>query len=309
MSWWHSKCCGTTPPPCECECEHCADNEAPCCWKVVVADIEEDGCGECTALNGTYYLKQDPSDTCRWVAGIDPAVCGIGEIQLVVAADDTITVTLGDNEWQTDFGTPPECCDEHELPNTATAADCDATGSTATISIGAAENCPPCSDNPSCIPTVDGDGASVGIAVDLPSGWANGLWPPWCDCVNGIEGYYALSLRTLPSDAPCAGNLWEYLGDPLPPRPDQSCIYRVAICATRACSEIDGLCYLTVKIYIGAFPWFQYAYWRYANTVGFVPGDRGPFTLDYYDKFSTPGFNVCDWTVYPASITAEVMMP
>jgi len=113
-------CCGTSDEDqCLCYCSLCANYvgsgtedppNAPCCWLVTIAGLEDDGCTDCSHLNGTYYLY---GDECSWSGSVCDNDCGIQEITLTITEVSgvyTITVTLGNMVWSKDYDSAPDCC-------------------------------------------------------------------------------------------------------------------------------------------------------------------------------------------------------
>ena len=91
----HEDCC------CEPEFEECngCSGTVPSQLSVTLANIAEDGCGNCIAgLNDTFVLDryagcEDDNDNCMWLIEFSPAICEVGGI-FVTAALGGITVVL-----------------------------------------------------------------------------------------------------------------------------------------------------------------------------------------------------------------------
>lgn len=181
-------CVGTECLECgDCFCEDCNCQDtgtgtgftnAPCCFRVVISGVEEDGCAgsDCeSTFNGTFYLSQgfrnedevetgtgtgtsiiDPS--CTWQHFLttncdEVEICSAHKIQLSITrrnaesgtGDDEyfLRIEFGDHVWEKNYGTdPPDCCDigivggipvGESIPHSATAADCDSSGSTCLV--------------------------------------------------------------------------------------------------------------------------------------------------------------------------------
>lgn len=137
--------CGEEEPSCECDCENCAPvngdyiNNAPCCWKVVIAGIavtDPQQCADCDDLNRTYYLSQDPETPCLWKS----TACECGETAITLEISESngqyaITVTLGGHVWLKTYDAPPDCCAiAEELTHQSSAGECDSSSATCEIS-------------------------------------------------------------------------------------------------------------------------------------------------------------------------------
>lgn len=68
-------------------CQFCDSSIAPYEFRVVVSGIVNNGCSDCTSLNGTYYLQflgvflLPPFNTvtCVWECPLSSPVCGVAE--------------------------------------------------------------------------------------------------------------------------------------------------------------------------------------------------------------------------------------
>ncbi len=126
--------------PCECSCTNCANDSAPCCWKIVISDMAEGTCGSCASLDGTYYVYQSGDDNCLWLNRCEPTVCDPESIQLQVvqeSGDYIIRVTMGGHIWEKNYGaSKPTCCGmlSESLTHTTSSGNCDSSSATCVIS-------------------------------------------------------------------------------------------------------------------------------------------------------------------------------
>lgn len=236
--WWFNVCCG---PRCECECSCCDNNEAPCCWKVVIADAVD-----CAAMNGTYYLVQDPNDECHWSAfhaiGGSPCVSPFTSttIDLYVTCaygTYTITVSIGAYVWSKSYGaTAPTCCrmTDEVLPWSATGPECDSSDATCTISDAEGDpNCTPtggcCSDAPEMMEVT-----LAGFVPEPHPSYPGGTSGCDCDPLNQtflLQGY---------GSGPVAYHQWWYCG------PVWSCDW-VDIWGNPFHNEVSNICLAVSK--------------------------------------------------------------
>ncbi len=187
---------------CDCECEHCNDGKAPCCFKVTITGMDDASpvdCDECTQLNRTYFLQQTAPSSCIWQCS-DFAMpssydCDPVAITLTVYKDGSdykLKIELGaDHVWEKNYGaTNPVCCefDEEAISHISSSGDCDnPTADDALVTAVASGDCP-CASVEGCTGCVDLLGPDE-IEVVI-SGMANN------DCTNCtvLDGTYILPL-------------------------------------------------------------------------------------------------------------------
>lgn len=132
------ECCGVGTAVCECECRHCLDNQAACCYIVQVEFLADQDCLDCDDLNRRYFLLQtsggelgtgtgtgtdcnaltDDTGTgtgtcgvCTWTYRVtEQATCEETElceientlltVKLTEEGEYVFTFTLGDMQWE-----------------------------------------------------------------------------------------------------------------------------------------------------------------------------------------------------------------
>jgi len=114
---------------CQCECNHCVDNRAPCCIRVDISGI------------GSFTLRQDSNNNCRWSSRCTNYICGAEEVSVSISNDAgnyIVTVRLGDHVWEKNYGSSkPYCCQwkNEKIPHSVNGTSCDSSSSTCTISV------------------------------------------------------------------------------------------------------------------------------------------------------------------------------
>lgn len=93
-------CCACVPGV----CGLCNTGTTPCELEVVVAGLANNTCETCDTLNGTYILKQEPSNWCVWNVAL--TLCGVPVL---------ITVLLTNVIHIPSYGYPPYL--DFQLPN------------------------------------------------------------------------------------------------------------------------------------------------------------------------------------------------
>jgi len=197
----HEDCCC-----CGCTCENCLDT-APCCFKVVIADMAEGTCGDCADLNKTYYLPQISGTPCTWKLTdvCTPFACDPTEMTLEVLLDGSdykIRVTLGEHIWEKNYGEDkPDCCSlvAEALTHTTSGGDCDSSSATCAIT-ASDEECPTDCCDDYCLNGEAPDTLKIVIAGMVGGG---GISP----CTTARCGECADGTFYVPLTAPCIYSL------------------------------------------------------------------------------------------------------
>jgi hypothetical protein len=69
-------CCDEGPD----DCSDCTAGTTPTTWTVVIADIADDTCGDCTDYNGTYTPTQQTA--CQWGIYTGHNICSLGAMNV-----------------------------------------------------------------------------------------------------------------------------------------------------------------------------------------------------------------------------------
>lgn len=131
-----TECCVGTAD-CECECRHCRNNQAACCYIVQVEGLTDQDCEDCDDLNRKYFLLQESAGelgtgtgtdcntqtddstgtgtgtcgVCTWTYRVteqasceEVELCGVENTLLTVTftqdGEYVFTFTLGDMQWE-----------------------------------------------------------------------------------------------------------------------------------------------------------------------------------------------------------------
>ena len=180
--------------PCDCECEYCKDQKAPCCLTLTFDGIQSGSCEDCGDFT-TVFARQDPLNLCRWYVTLCPQTCDEHEISVELTNDGygtcSLTVKMGENTWEKDLGScPPDCCAFDEtLSNTASGGKCDTSGSTVRVQANNVDNCyGPCAHCSTGAPAYLAI-TPVGLGSFDPLGALNCAD---CTCWNGATFYAEL---------------------------------------------------------------------------------------------------------------------
>ncbi len=144
------RCCcdGDTIP-----CSVCID-DAPCCYKVVLAGLTDGSCWQCACLNGTYYLQYDTECfyttelACRVIGSPGASYCGVGSIELEISYTDPdyfMTVSMGGRvTWIENLGPAKLDCKNFVNQNVSYdshTATCNGPSATCTVSSVSRSSC------------------------------------------------------------------------------------------------------------------------------------------------------------------------
>ncbi len=150
MGWY--PCPGCCPD--DCSCENCAENRPPCCFKVVISGVVEEvpeDCGNCDCLNDTFLVPFDSA--CLWQRTFAGIYCNGSPVKVTSFLDGSdykIKVEVGSNVWIKNYSTTkPNCRSllDESISFSASADDCDASGSTCLITAIIADNDETCFDS------------------------------------------------------------------------------------------------------------------------------------------------------------------
>lgn len=197
------------PYPCDdccnkCPCPECDGDNPPCCFKIVLSGMTDDGCSQCHCFNGAYYVEN--TSDCVWQGSMGlgiPCTDSAGDIPRITVFDDggnfKLKFEIGGLTWIKNYGaTKPTCEDlvDESIPFSTSGEGCDASSSTclvtAVISGGACPtNYEPCCP---CNPSHPSDSMQVVI-----SGMAEGS----CGNCVSLDGVYVLSAEVGARDVTC----------------------------------------------------------------------------------------------------------
>lgn len=182
---------------CDCVCDVCLGDKAPCCFTVIISGATNGSCSSClNHFNSTFSLRQNPQNLCSWTSVLCNTGCSDLGIELTISGDGnqtTLSLTIGNHQWQKVIDGEISCCKLDEtLENTSSGSDCNSSLSTARVMANNVDNCyGNCNDN--CV-----TGAPTYLAVSI-FGMTNttGVGGTYdCDCWNNHTFYARLACQS-----------------------------------------------------------------------------------------------------------------
>lgn len=98
------ECCAPAGVDCECECRHCQDIQAACCYIVQVEGLTNQDCADCGDLNREYFLLQSSEGDLGTGTGT-----GTGDCNALTEDTGTGTGTCGVCTWEYRVTEPGLC--------------------------------------------------------------------------------------------------------------------------------------------------------------------------------------------------------